>query len=77
MNQMVNSFYILVYLLLHIVIADPMKCSMDSREFRSPVFQRVYQYLRRHMEHISLDTFSYMPESVEGKPVECLQILLA
>ena len=77
MNQMVNSFYILAYLLLHIVITDPMKCSMDTGEFRSPVFQRVYQYLRRHVGHVSLDRFSYRLQSVEGKPVECLQMLLA
>ena len=73
---MVNSFYILTYLLLHIVIADPMKCSMDTEEFRSPVFQRVYQYLRRHVGRVPLDRFSYRLQSVEGKPVECLQILL-
>ena len=49
---------------------------MDIGEFRSPVFQRVYQYLRRHVGRVPLDRFSYRLQSVEGKPVECLQILL-
>ena len=50
---------------------------MDIGEFRSPVLQRVYQYLYRHVGRAPLDRFSYRLQSVEGKPVECLQTLLA
>ena len=32
---------------------------MDEAMFRSTPYQRVYQYLRRHIEHVSLDRFSY------------------
>ena len=74
MNQIVskNHSYLKVYLVI-----DSLKCSMDTGEFRSPVFQRVHQYLCRHVGCVPLDRFSYKLESVEGNPVECLQILLA
>lgn len=49
---------------------------MDEKEFRSSHFQRVYQYLRRHISLSPLDRFSYNPVLVEGKHVECLQVLL-
>ena len=49
---------------------------MDEEEFRSESYQRVYQYLRRHITRTNLDRFSYSHESVEGTPHDCLQILL-
>ena len=49
---------------------------MDDKEFRSPCFQRVYQYLKRHITFAPLDRFSYTPELVEGNHIECLQVLL-
>ena len=49
---------------------------MDEAEFCSHTYQRVYQYLRRHIAQISLDSFSYQPGSVEGSTADCLQILL-
>ena len=50
--------------------------TMDEGEFRKQNFQRVFQYLRRHETGVSLDRFMYGLQSVEGRPVECLQILL-
>ena len=49
---------------------------MDRKEFRSSVFQRAFQYLRRHKARMSLDRFSYLQNSVEGKITECLNMLL-
>lgn len=50
---------------------DPL---MDDEEFKSPAFQRPYQYLTRFHNHIDLDVFTY--QGVEGSHVECLQMLL-
>ena len=49
---------------------------MDEREFHREPYQRVYQYLLRHMNDVSMDKFSYVPKSVEGKHVDCLQVFL-
>ena len=49
---------------------------MDEEEFRSEPYQRVYQYLRRHIARTNLDRFSYSEENVEGTPHDCLQIVL-
>ncbi|KAF4008099.1 hypothetical protein G4228_019714 [Cervus hanglu yarkandensis] len=49
---------------------------MDQRAFRSEIFQRPYQYLRRFHQKENLDTFQYQKGSVEGSPCECIQHLL-
>ena len=49
---------------------------MDEAMFRSPPYQRVYQYLQRHIEQASLDRFSYQTEYVEGSKEDCLDIML-
>ena len=49
---------------------------MDKEEFESEAYQRVYQYLRRHVARTNLDRFSYAKGSVEGSPDDCLQIIL-
>ena len=54
---------------------DPGRILMDLGEFRSATFQRVYQYLRRHLGGFNLDTFSYLG-TVEGSPADCLKIVL-
>jgi len=48
---------------------------MDREEFESAHYQRVYQYLWRHVEKINLDRFSYI-DNVEGNAVNCLEIIL-
>ena len=48
---------------------------MDDQEFRSATFQRVYQYLEKHVSNINLDNFQYKGNP-EGTPVECLKLLL-
>ena len=49
---------------------------MDDKEFNSSMFQRVFQYLQRHIAHLSLDRFMYAESSVEGTAMECLVVLL-
>ena len=49
---------------------------MDEVMFRSPPYQRVYQYLRRHIAQMSLDRFSYQPGSMEGSTASYLEIML-
>ena len=48
---------------------------MDEEEFKKPVFQRVYQYLRRHDDGKKLDLFTFQ-KTVEGNMVDCLKIFL-
>lgn len=49
---------------------------MDRDEFESESFQRVYQYLSRHMMGTNLDRYSYTKENIEGTPHDCLQTLI-
>ena len=56
-------------------LPDPSKVVMDKQEFENPHYQRVYQYLRRHIGNISLDRFSYIG-NVEGTTTNCLEIIL-
>ena len=68
----------MLYYIKHFVLfmTDASAQMMDDKEFRSSYFQRVYQYLKRHISSVSLDRFSYTPELVEGNHIECLQVLL-
>ncbi len=49
---------------------------MDQNEFKSQMFQRVFQYLRRHIGRLELDSFHYQLGSVESTPKACLEVLL-
>uniref|UniRef100_A0A8C3XRT9 RING-type E3 ubiquitin transferase n=1 Tax=Chelydra serpentina TaxID=8475 RepID=A0A8C3XRT9_CHESE len=49
---------------------------MDQKEFCSEAFQRPFQYLKRFERGDNLDMFCYEEGSVEGTPVECLQLFL-
>uniref|UniRef100_A0A452IRW8 RING-type E3 ubiquitin transferase n=1 Tax=Gopherus agassizii TaxID=38772 RepID=A0A452IRW8_9SAUR len=49
---------------------------MDQKEFCSEAFQRPFQYLKRFDRGDNLDMFCYEEGSVEGTPVECLQLFL-
>ncbi|XP_075760215.1 E3 ubiquitin-protein ligase RNF213 isoform X4 [Pelodiscus sinensis] len=59
---------------------DPSLCytepGMDQKEFCSEAFQRPFQYLKRFDRGDNLDMFCYEKGSVEGTPVECLQLFL-
>jgi hypothetical protein len=48
---------------------------MDSEEFESSTYQRVYQYLRRFAAGSDLNNFSF-EGAIEGTPVNCLMLLL-
>ena len=48
---------------------------MDFEEFRSPSYQRVYQYLRRHTMGSNLDAFAFTGQ-VEGDSNDCLNMIL-
>ena len=64
----------LLYLVKYSI--DPAKVLMNATLFKSPQYQRVYQYLRRHKADQDLDNFKYRNNSVEGKAVDCLEIFL-
>ena len=53
----------------------PSEVLMDVQEYKSPTYQRVYQYLKRHFKETNLDHFSYTGE-IEGTPVDCLEVIL-
>ena len=54
---------------------DPSVIVMDELVFYQPMCQRVYQYLRRHMDGYNLDSFSFTND-VEGSKKNCLEIFL-
>ena len=56
-------------------IQGPFKVVMDRQEFVSSHYQRVYQYLWRHIRKSDLDHFSYTGD-VEDNPADCLKIIL-
>ena len=64
-------------LLLLFLIATGTR-TVDSKEFRSEQFQRVYKYLKRHESNMPVDRFTYIhnPESVAENPVESLRLYL-
>ena len=62
--------------LMSLAVADSTKVVMDQKTFSSETFQRVYQYLRRHVANSNLDSFAFDHSSIEGTPHDCLQILL-
>ena len=55
---------------------DKTKVSMDEEIFRSPKFQRSYQYLRRYSQFQNLARFNYRLGSVEGSVAEVLGFLM-
>ena len=55
---------------------DPCVISLDDGEFKSSMFQCVFQYLRRHINGLQLDRFTYQQKKIEGRPMECLEVLL-
>ena len=62
--------------LMSLAVADSTKIVMDQKTFSSETFQRVYQYLRRHVANRNLDSFAFDHNNIEGTPHDCLQILL-
>ena len=58
------------------VAMDKTKVFMDAEVFRSAVFQRSYQYLRRSLDFQSLTKFSYKLGNVEGSVPDVLGLLL-
>ena len=54
---------------------DPSVIVMDEQVFSHSMCQRVYQYLRRHMGGLDLDSFSFI-NNVEGSKMDCLKIFL-
>ena len=48
---------------------------MDEEEFRTPTYQRVYQYLRRNASNESLDHFLFAGHA-EGTTADCLQLFI-
>ena len=62
--------------LMSLAVADSTKIVRDQKTCSSETFQRVYQYLRRHVANSNLDSFAFDHNNIEGTPHDCLQILL-
>ena len=48
----------------------------DAKEFRSPLFQRVYQYLKLSKEGRNMDNFTFVPGSIDDDQKTCLSLML-
>ena len=49
---------------------------MDEGMFCSHPYQRVYQYMHRHIAKMDLDHFTYQPSTVVRNEEDFLQIML-
>ncbi|XP_068759451.1 E3 ubiquitin-protein ligase rnf213-alpha-like isoform X4 [Montipora capricornis] len=49
---------------------------LDIKEFQSPHFQRVYQYLKLSQQGVNLDNFTFMPAKIDKDQKTCLSLLL-
>ena len=49
---------------------------LDIKEFQSPHFQRVYQYLKLSQQGVNLDNFTFVPEKIDKDKKTCLSLLL-
>ena len=48
----------------------------DAKEFRSPQFQRVYQYLKLSKEGKNMDNFTFVPGNIDEDQTKCLLLML-
>ena len=48
----------------------------DAKEFRSPQFQRVYQYLKLSKEGKNMDNFTFVPGNIDEDQTKCLSLML-
>ena len=72
MYKYLFTCYGLFYEILHV---DTGQVGMDTDEFKTATFQRVYQYLRRRDQNKKLDLFKFQG-NVEGTMTDCLQLFL-
>ena len=49
---------------------------LDIKEFQSPPFQRVYQYLKLSQQGVNLDNFTFESGKVDKDQKTCLSLLL-
>ena len=58
--------------------SDPLDINplFDAKEFRSPQFQRVYQYLKLSKEGKSMDSFTFVPSDIDDDQTKCLSLML-
>ena len=49
---------------------------LDIKEFQSPHFQRVYQYLKLSQQGVNLDNFTFVPGKIDEDQETCLSLLL-
>ncbi len=60
---------------IHIVpCTEPGHVSLDIKEFQTQMYQRTYQYLKRHHRGQSLDSFTY-EKDFEDQPEDWLRIM--
>ncbi|XP_068731195.1 E3 ubiquitin-protein ligase rnf213-alpha-like [Montipora capricornis] len=50
---------------------------MDEKEFKSPHFQRVYQYLKFLKKGENMDNFTFVPGNIDNNQRTCLALLLS
>ncbi|KAK2553290.1 E3 ubiquitin-protein ligase rnf213-alpha [Acropora cervicornis] len=50
---------------------------LDIKEFQSPHFQRVYQYLKLSQQGVNLDNFTFVPGKIDEDQETCLSQLLS
>ena len=49
---------------------------LDTKEFESPHFQRVYQYLKLSKGGANMDNFTFVPGNIDKDQTTCLSLLL-
>ena len=49
---------------------------LDIKEFQSPHFQRVYQYLKLSQQGANLDNFTFVQGKIDKDKKTCLSLLL-
>ena len=84
-NYYLFSFYLVVIPTFIPVIkfafsffSDPRDINplFDAKEFRSPQFQRVYQYLKLSNEGKNMDNFTFVPGNIDDDQTKCLSLML-
>ena len=61
-----------------LISSDPRDINplFDTKEFRSPKFQRVYQYLKLSKEGKNMDNFTFVPGNIDDDQTKCLSLML-
>ena len=78
-QEMLEMVFIRSFLfIIFYILADPNDFNprMDVKEFKSPHFQRVYQYLKLSKKGENMDNFTFVPGNIDDDQRTCLTLLL-